>query len=120
MSGQEGALSTPSEARTRKELIDPALARAGWDVNDPARVRVEIPVDGFDPAAWQALSARLKGTGEAGPAYDLPAGVSDYALYRPNGEIIAVVEAKRTIARLHGKSGDSRDRQRRRLGPDDQ
>jgi predicted type IV restriction endonuclease len=46
MSGQEVALSTPSEARTRKELIDPALARAGWDVNDPARVRVEIPVDG--------------------------------------------------------------------------
>jgi hypothetical protein len=58
-------LSAPSEARTRKELIDPALARAGWDVNDPARVRVEIPVDGFDPGAWQALSARLKGTGEA-------------------------------------------------------
>ncbi len=26
---------------------------------------------------------------------ELPAGVTDYALYRPNGEIMAVVEAKR-------------------------
>ncbi len=33
-----------------------------------------------------------------GITYDLetPKGVSDYALYRPNGEIIGVVEAKRT------------------------
>jgi len=93
---QEGFLSTPNEARTRRELIDPALARAGWDVDDPARVRVVIPVDGFDPAAWQALSLRLRGMGETAPVYDLPSGVSDYTLYRPNGEIIAIVEAKRT------------------------
>lgn len=31
----------------RKELIDPALAAAGWNVNDKVRVGIEIPVDGF-------------------------------------------------------------------------
>lgn len=32
------------EARTRRELIDPALPAAGWDVNDPEWVRTELPV----------------------------------------------------------------------------
>jgi len=89
-------LSNPSrnEAKTRKELIDPALKKAGWDVNNPEQVRIEIPVDGFDPKAWEKVKRIL----EAGGIYDanLPKGVSDYALYRPNGDIIAVVEAKRT------------------------
>ena len=26
-----------NEATTRRELVDPALKRAGWDVNDPQR-----------------------------------------------------------------------------------
>lgn len=89
----------PNEAKTRKELIDPALKRAGWDVSDPARVGLEIPVDGFDPVAWQILSQKLAQLrADGGATYDLktPKGVSDYALYRPNGEIVAVVEAKRT------------------------
>jgi type I site-specific restriction endonuclease len=88
----------PTEARTRKELIDPALARAGWDVSDSARVGLEIPVDGFDPTAWQVLQQKLTQIRASGGAYNLetPKGVSDYALYRPNGEIMAVVEAKRT------------------------
>jgi type I restriction enzyme R subunit len=91
-------LPQPSEARTRKELIDPALKRAGWDVADANRVGLEIPVDGFDPAAWQALQAELRRVsgGQASYQVPLPAGISDYALYRPNGEIIGVVEAKRT------------------------
>jgi len=88
----------PSEARTRIDLIEPALQRAGWDVHDPDQVGVEIPVDGFDPQAWKALEARLRRLRESGGIYDvqLPEGVSDYALYRPNGEIAAIVEAKRT------------------------
>jgi len=45
----------PNEAKTRKELIDPALIRAGWDVKNREQVGIEIPVDGFDPAAWQSL-----------------------------------------------------------------
>lgn len=88
----------PTEAETRQALIDPALKKAGWDVTNPDQVGLEIPVDGFDPQAWKQLEAKLKRLREAGGAYtvDLPAGISDYALYRPNGEIVAVVEAKRT------------------------
>jgi type I restriction enzyme R subunit len=91
-------LARPSEQKTRKALIDPELTRAGWNVSDPAQVGLEIPVDGFDPAAWQHLQQQIKRLREADPALTLetPAGVSDYALYRANGEIIAVVEAKRT------------------------
>jgi len=87
-----------SEARTRIDLIEPALQKAGWDVHDPDQVGIEIPVDGFDLRAWKALEARLKPLRETGEIYDvqLPEGVSDYALYRPNGEIAAIVEAKRT------------------------
>ena len=89
----------PSEARTRKELIDPALKRAGWDVADANRVGLEIPVDGFDPTAWQKLQQQLTQIrASGGVVYNLetPKGVSDYVLYRPNGEIMAVVEAKKT------------------------
>jgi type I restriction enzyme R subunit len=91
-------LPNQTEAQTRKQLIDPALKKAGWDVNNPDQVGIEIPVGGFDPQAWQRLEAKLKRLKDAGAPYgvDLPAGVSDYALYRPNGEIIAVIEAKRT------------------------
>ncbi len=97
---QQGApaLLDPNEAKTRKSLINPALKRAGWRLDDPAQVGREIPVDGFDPASWQALKRKLDAIRAKGTSYDLPvpAGISDYALYRPNGEIIAVVEAKRT------------------------
>src|ERR1700694_1590974 len=88
----------PNEASTRKELIDPALLKAGWDVNNRDQVGLEIPVDGFDPQAWAILNKQLNQIREQGQIYDvkLPAGVSDYALYRPNGEIIAIVEAKKT------------------------
>jgi type I site-specific restriction endonuclease len=91
-------MATPTESKTRKDLIDPALAKAGWDVHNPDQVGLEIPVDEFDPQTWQALEARLRRLPESRAAYNaaLPAGVSDYALYRPNGEIVAVVEAKRT------------------------
>ncbi len=65
-----------SEAKTRKELIDPALELVGWHLKDKSRVGIEIPVDGYDAEPWN--------------------GVSDYCLYRANGEVIAVVEAKRT------------------------
>jgi type I restriction enzyme R subunit len=87
-------LSGPNEATTRKELIDPALKKVGWDVTNPEQVRTEIPVDCFDPNAWENVKRIL----EAGGIYEgnLPKGVSDYALYRPNSDIIAVVEAKRT------------------------
>jgi type I restriction enzyme R subunit len=65
-----------SEEATRKELIDPQLEQAGWYLADHSRVKTEIPVDGYDAEPWN--------------------GVSDYTLYRENGEVLAVVEAKRT------------------------
>lgn len=64
-----------NEARTRKELIDKALTAAGWNLLDPSQVGFEIPVDGAGAEPWN--------------------GVTDYCLYRPNGEVLAVVEAKR-------------------------
>ncbi len=64
-----------NEARTRKELIDQTLSASGWNLLDPSQVGFEIPVDGAGAEPWN--------------------GITDYSLYRPNGEIIAVVEAKR-------------------------
>jgi type I restriction enzyme R subunit len=88
----------PTEAKTRRELIDPALEKAGWDVDNPDQVGLEIPVDGFDPKAWAVTKAKIDHLKESGLSWDgkLPSGVCDYALYRANGDIIAVVEAKRT------------------------
>ncbi|MFZ5904312.1 MAG: hypothetical protein ACOYZ8_12265 [Chloroflexota bacterium] len=65
-----------SEETTRKEMIDPQLERAGWYLADHSRVKTEIPVDGYDAEPWN--------------------GVTDYYLYRENGEVLAVVEAKKT------------------------
>jgi len=88
----------PTEATTRKELIDPALAAAGWDVHNPEQVGLEIPVDGFDPAAWLRLHSDLNILRQQVIDFDvaLPTGISDYVLKRANGEILAIVEAKRT------------------------
>ncbi|MFL7791440.1 MAG: hypothetical protein AB8I69_04815 [Anaerolineae bacterium] len=56
----------PNETKTRKGLIDPALQDAGWDVRNPDQVGIEIPVDGFDPAAWKTLEVTLRRLGEEG------------------------------------------------------
>jgi hypothetical protein len=68
---------SPNEARTRKEKIDPALLKAGWNLHDPLQVGIEIPVDGYDAEPWN--------------------GITDYCLYRENGEVVAVVEAKKQL-----------------------
>jgi hypothetical protein len=57
-----------SEERTRKEMIDPQLERAGWYLRDHSKVKIEIPVDGDDAESWN--------------------GVSDYCLYREKGEVL--------------------------------
>ena len=57
-------------------MIDPQLEQAGWVLRDYSKVKTEIPVDGYDAEPWN--------------------GVSDYCLYRENGEVLAVVEAKKT------------------------
>src|SRR5512147_1491165 len=65
-----------SEELTRKEMIDPQLEKAGWYLRDHSKVKIEIPVDGYDAEPWN--------------------GVTDYCVYRENGEVLAVVEAKKT------------------------
>jgi len=41
-----------TEERTRKEMIDPQLERAGWYLRDHSKVKIEIPVDGYDAEPW--------------------------------------------------------------------
>jgi type I site-specific restriction endonuclease len=59
-----------SEERTRKEIIDPQLEQAGWYLHDHSKVKTEIPVDGYDAEPWN--------------------GISDYTLYRENGEVLVL------------------------------
>ncbi len=78
-----------SKELTRKEMNDPSirpvghsgprpqLEQAGWHLADHSKVRIEIHMDGYDAEPWN--------------------GVSDYTLYRENGEVLAVVEAKNTV-----------------------
>lgn len=60
-----------SEDQTRKQMIDPQLEQAGWYLRDHSKVKIEIPVDGYDAEPWN--------------------GISDYILLRENGEVLAVV-----------------------------
>src|SRR5205807_9939015 len=73
-----------SEAKTRTRLIDPQLRDAGWRLDDRTQVRLEIPVDGYDAEPWN--------------------GVTDYCLYDPSGNVLAVVEAKRSSR--HARDAD--------------
>jgi type I restriction enzyme R subunit len=65
-----------NEAKTRILHIDPQLRTADWKLNDRTQVRLEVPVDGYDAEPWN--------------------GVTDYCLYDPSGNVLAVVEAKRS------------------------
>jgi len=71
-----GSTSSLNEAQARYVLIDPALDKAGWKLHDRTQVGLEVPVDGYDAEPW--------------------IGVTDYCLYAATGEVIAVIEAKRT------------------------
>lgn len=64
-----------NESQTRAFLINPQLVAAGWKLDDRSLVRFEIPVDGYDAEPWN--------------------GVTDYCLYDPSGNVLAVNEAKR-------------------------
>ena len=73
-----------NEAETRAELIDPALAAAGWGVAEGSRVRREYPI----------TPGRIEGPGRRGKPL-----TADYVLeYR--GRSLAVVEAKARDAAL--------------------
>jgi type I site-specific restriction endonuclease len=61
-----------SEELTRKEMIDPQLEKVGWYLRDHSKVRIEIPVDGYDAEPWN--------------------GVTDTCLYRENQELSDTVD----------------------------
>jgi type I restriction enzyme R subunit len=65
-----------SEQETRYSLIDPQLKKAGWNLSDRTQVGFEIPVAKYDKTKVS--------------------GFTDYCLYRANGDVLAIVEAKRT------------------------
>jgi type I restriction enzyme R subunit len=67
---------TLNESKTRALHIDPQLRAADWKLNDRTQVRLEVPVDGYDAEPWN--------------------GVTDYCLYDASGNVLAVVEAKRS------------------------
>jgi len=58
----------------------PQLEQAGWYLRDHSNVKIEIPVGGYDKEPWN--------------------GVTDYCLYRENGEVLAFVEARKTVVEL--------------------
>ncbi len=72
-----------NEAETRAELIDPALAAAGWGVVEGSRIRREVIAPG-----------RLEGGGRRGKAE-----IADYVLIHRNSKL-AVIEAKKRAAQL--------------------
>ena len=65
-----------NESQTRAVLINPLLEKAEWNLSDRTQVGFEIPVAGYDPTPWN--------------------GITDYCLHAPSGQVLAVVEAKRT------------------------
>ena len=67
-----------NEAETRAELIDPALAAAGWGVVEDSRVRREVIAPG-----------RLQGSGPRGKAE-----IADYVLLYRNHKL-EVIEAQK-------------------------
>jgi type I restriction enzyme R subunit len=65
-----------NESETRFSLIDPQLQKAWWNLNDRTQIDFEIPIKNYDDTKVT--------------------GFTDYSLYQTNGEVLAIVEAKRT------------------------
>ena len=70
-----------NENQTRKKLIDSQIAKANWNLFDHNEVRFEVPASGDDE--------------------DWTDGITDYSLYLPNGEIVALIEAKKQSRSPH-------------------
>ncbi len=70
-----------NEHKTRSQLIDHQLEKAGWRLDDRTQVRREVPT-----------ANAVREAPDAGDAYD----VTDNCLYDEDGCILAVVECKRT------------------------
>jgi type I restriction enzyme R subunit len=77
-----------SEAKARKELIDPLLRRAGWRVGDPSHVSEELHLEAPPDPSGAGRTA------ESGPPQRAKGLEADYALLN-RGRVLAIVEAKR-------------------------
>jgi type I restriction enzyme R subunit len=82
-----------NEAETRAELIDPALAAAGWGVVEGSRIRREYLIS----------PGRIEGRGRRGRPLK-----ADYVLEHRNTKL-AVVEAKADIEQLTEGVGQAKD-----------
>jgi len=45
-----------SESKTRYNLIDPQLKKAGWNLTDCTQVGLEIPVAGYDGSPYEGIT----------------------------------------------------------------
>jgi len=76
---------TRSEAQTRREIIDKRLMKAGWDINNPQQVTLELDI-------WLKNQPII-----AEPASPYSGHLfADYAILDKYGKPIVVIEAKRT------------------------
>jgi type I restriction enzyme, R subunit len=73
-----------NEKQTRQDLIDGRLLQAGWNVNDRTQVIVEYAITKKHNSS-EELSGNYKSE------------FSDYALLSKNGNVIAIIEAKKTF-----------------------
>lgn len=74
-----------SEAKTRQEIIDKRLKKAGWNINNPSQVTTELDI-------WIGLPEGVKEPENEYQGYQF----ADYALLGDDGYPLAVVEAKKT------------------------
>jgi type I restriction enzyme R subunit len=85
-------MTAVSEYRTRREKIDVLLSKAGWDVNNPAHIVVEVDTKQSDFKAhnYKTVKETLHDPNADEKAY------ADYLLLSSSGSPLAVIEAKRT------------------------
>ncbi len=74
-----------TEAKTRQEIIDLRLAKAGWDVNNPSQVTSELDI-------WVGLPEGIEEPEHEHQGFQY----ADYVLLGEDGYPLAVVEAKKT------------------------
>lgn len=74
-----------NEAKTRQEIIDMRLLKAGWDVGNPSHVTSELNI-------WIGLPEGIKEPEHEHQGFQY----ADYALLGDDGYPLAIVEAKKT------------------------
>lgn len=83
-------MTAKTEQQTRRDLIDPLLEKAGWDLGDRTKVVQEVDTkqSNFNARDYKTIDDTLRN--DADSAY------VDYLLLDSTGSPLAIVEAKRT------------------------